>query len=89
MHVGHRESPAGSKVTHSRTPLNSHPVAHFSIDSIDSKIQFIAPFALEKDLHFSTECLGKHLRCTQPRQGRDKHSVGIEEVRSLLYPKFS
>lgn len=57
MHVGHRESPAGSKVTHSRTPLNSHPVAHFSIDSKG------APFALEKDLHFSTECLGKHLRC--------------------------
>lgn len=83
MHVVRRESPPGSKVTHSRTPLKSHPVVHFSIDSKG------APFALEKDPHFSTECLGKHLRCTQPRQRRNKHSVGIEEVRSILYPKFS
>ena len=35
------------------TPLNSHQVAHFSIDSKG------APFALEKDPHFSTECLQK------------------------------
>lgn len=83
MHVVCRESPPGSKVTHSRTPLNSHLVVYFSIDSKG------APFALGKDPHFSMECLGKHLRCTQPRERRGKHSVGIEEVRSILYLKFS